>query len=156
MFTFCFWQYICEMLFFLVCLLFCPSVPCCTRFWRQAHLDPLFICSGGRVKDTLEFQQLQWSDFKTDIIMVSGNIKRCSLWTHEVFLKEHNTSVLSSGRSFLPSRGQMFVAASTTNPAALLLHDFLYTVVQPWIKAQTLSIFIDFYSVPSAHCTSNI
>lgn len=77
--------------------------------------------------------------------------KRCSSWTHEAFLKEHSTvvkehnrSVSSSWLPVLPSRGQMFVKATSTNPAALLLCVvYLYTVVQPWIKAQTLSIFID-------------
>lgn len=38
------------------------------------------------------------------------------------------------------------------HPAALLLRVVsLYTLVQPWIKAQTLSIFKDFYFVPSTH-----
>lgn len=79
-----------------------------------------------------------------------------NLWSilkeHSKIVKEHNRSVSSNWPPLLPSRGQMFVKATRTNPAALLLRVvYLHTVVQPWIKAQTLAIF-SIYFVPYAHC----
>lgn len=145
-----FWQNICKMLFLSVCLVFHPAVPCCTHFGWREHLALRHVDAhpAGPCKDTLEFHGLRW--FSSKRTSRSGNKKtKCSSWTHEAFewstvVKEHSRSVWSSWPPLLPSRGQMFVKAMRTKPAALLLRVvYLYTVVQSRIKAQTLSMFID-------------
>lgn len=87
--------------------------------------------------------------FKSKWTARSGNKKMLFMDLRKLFKGAQHSceraqqSVSSSWPPLLPSHGQMFVR---TNLAALLLCVvYLYTVVQPRLKAQTLSIFIDFF-----------